>query len=214
MNPPVIFLLPSYDGRYDGLLNRGMAQCQAAGWLNEYDVWVSRGGSNIQRQREDGFHHWLTRTSFDWAVWVDSDTGFTAEDWGYLWDDDGSEAVCATYPAKKQSERRIVEFGFGFCRVSRRLMEEIDDLVHEDGRSTAARYRYGGEEYVEYCPQGARVIEGQWVAEDHGFWVMAKLTGAQIRLETRCRLKHVGQAIWYGGEEDPLRPMASDLTER
>lgn len=219
-NPPCLLLLPSYNGQYDGLLERGLNQITAHGWLEGSNVWKTNGGSNIQRVREDGFHHWLTQTAYDWAVWIDADIGFTDNDWELLWEDDTVEAVCATYPAKKQSGLRVVEFGFGFCRISRHLMEEIDDLTREDGTSIALRYRYSPadgaapEEYVEYCPQGARVLEGQWVAEDHAFWILAKLTGAPMRIENRCRLIHTGLARWYGGEADPLRPERTDLTER
>lgn len=205
MNPPCIALMPSADGRFDGATVRGLVQATAARLLS--DVYQVCGNSNIQSAREDCAHFWLTRTRYEWAVWIDSDIGWEPEDWTLLWDGD-EDAVCSVYPRKSQTRIATVEWGMGFARVSRRLMEHIADMRHEDtGELLAARYGSHGEEHIEYFPQGARVLEYQALAEDLGFWTLARLTGLPIRLETRTRLSHRGLATWRSAPDgqDPLR---------
>lgn len=219
MNEPCIALMPSADGRYDGLTMRGVVQVTADRLLNQ--VYQVCGNSNIQSAREDCAHFWLTKTSYDWAVWIDSDIGFSAEDWELLWSGD-DEAVCGTYPRKSQTRIAMVEWGMGFARVSRKLMQHIAEMRYEEnGEYLAARYGAYGEERIEYFPQGARVLEHQSLAEDLGFWTLAKMTGLPVRLETRLRLLHRGAACWRtpGPGEHPLTwskndPSAPDLTER
>lgn len=209
MRPKSVFLmLPSGDGRYEGLLMRGVLQVVCAGW--NVEIYYYNYCSNIKRVRDDCLHAFMQSTH-DWAVFVDDDTGFTLEDWCYLWEGD-ELAVTATCVKKRQDRVELAQFGLAFCRISRAMLMAIGELELE-GRPRALRYRKGGHEQIEYCPMGAHVVDYSDVAEDHGFWLLAQLTGLPVRLEERCRLVHVGSARWHTGEDDPLHPKRTDLTE-
>lgn len=188
---------------------RGVLQVVCAGW--NLEIHYYNYCSNIKRVRDDCLHA-FKETSHDWAVFVDADTGFTLEDWLYLWDGDSELAVASTCVKKLQDRVEYAKFGLAFSRISRLMLTAIDEL-ELDGRPRALRYRRHGREQVEYCPMGAHLVDYADVAEDHGFWLLAQLTGLPIRLEERCRLVHCGPARWYSGETDPLHPRGSDLTE-
>jgi hypothetical protein len=211
MVEPCYVLLPSYDGRYEGRLMDGLLQI-AVSQPGAIGGWYRHTGcSNPQLAREECIHHFLHRTNYEWAVWIDSDIGFTPRDWNLLWDRDDVEAVCCEYRKKDQVNRIAAPMGFGFCRISRRLLTEMADLMTEDGRPMLPRFRMRGEEYVQYFPQGV-LTDYDWRGEDHGFWLFAKLTGAPIALERRTRLAHVGTAVYP--YDDDLAAASEEIAER
>ena len=200
---PCIVLIPSMDGRIDLETMKGLMQVAQLGV--PFEVSVKVGNSNIQSARDALANDWLQDTAWDEAVWLDTDIGFSFSDWEILWS--GSEdAVCCTYPRKSQTISAMVEWGFGFVRTHRRVFEQIADLQTDDGLEVAARYRAWGRDRIEYFPSGARVVGGQSIAEDVGFWTLAKLADASMRLETRTLLRHRGLATWSPEWADHLRP--------
>jgi hypothetical protein len=192
----VIVLLPSADGRYDGLLMRGLSQLVRERRIS--DVHTEVGCSNVQLAREECAHYFMEKTDREWAVWIDSDIGFSLADWDYLWEGD-EDAVCCAYRKKDQHNRLESTWGFGFVRTSRRLLRAMADLSLEDGRPMLPRFRMKGEEYTQYFPQGV-LLDYSWRGEDHGFWIYAKLTCLPVRLERRTRLIHTGTAHYYYDE--------------
>lgn len=208
MNPDTVVLLPSADGRYDSMMVRGLVQLVAEHRVA--NVYTHIGCSNIQLAREECVHHFIHKTTHEWALWIDSDIGFTMDDYAILWEDDAAEAACCEYRKKDQENRVAAPWGFGFCRTSRRLLEEMAALSLEDGRPMLPRFRMKGEEYVQYFPQGV-LGDYDWRGEDHGFWTVAKLTGARIAYERRTRLVHVGTARYLYDESIQL---AAEEVER
>lgn len=179
----------------------GLLEDQAIG--AQYD---HVGESSISSARDYVAHYFLTRTRCEWLVWIDADITFSREDWAYLMEEQGNElAVCAEYMKKTQDlSPQVANFGLGFARVHRSVYEQLDDLVTEDGAPRMLRYRSrvqlqgheGIEEFVEYHPIGVHP-DGSRRNEDHGFWLMVRLAGIEIRKETRTKLGHTGPYTWW-----------------
>lgn len=149
------------------------------------------GCSLVGEARNRVAHKFLnTYEKFEWAVWIDSDIGFTPRDWCYLMEGD-NPLVVAPY-AKKNHEDVRIETGFGFVKVHRKVFEAIANLQNEDGSERVARFFLAGEMHLDFFPCGA-TGNGQWVGEDAGFFAWAGLAGFAPRLEERCDLTHFGR---------------------
>jgi len=166
--------------------------------------------SSVSSARDYVVHYFLTRTRCDWLVWIDADISFNRTDWGYLMEQQGDElAVCAEYMKKTQDlSPQVANFGLGFARVHRCVYEKLDEQTRDDGEPRLLRYRsrvelggqIGVEEFVEYHPIGVHP-DGSRRNEDHGFWLMVRLAGIPIRMETRTRLGHTGTYTWWYDKE-------------
>jgi hypothetical protein len=162
--------------------------------------------SSVSTARDYVAHYFLTRTTCEWLVWVDSDICFSREDWSYLMEEQADElAVCAEYMKKTQDlAPEVAQFGLGFARVHRSVYEQLDDLVNDAGEQRLLRYRsrvrihdlVGVEHFTEYHPIGVHP-DGSRRNEDQGFWLMVRLAGIKIRVETRTRLGHTGSFTWW-----------------
>jgi hypothetical protein len=162
--------------------------------------------SSVSTARDYVVHYFLTRTTCEWLVWIDSDISFTRQDWRFLMEQHNNErTVCAEYLKKNQDMRlEVANFGLGFARVHRSVYEDLDRLSREDGEPRLLRYRAGVrsgdqqtiEEFVEYHPIGV-LPDGSRRNEDHGFWLLVRLAGIPIRKETRTRLGHTGPFTWW-----------------
>lgn len=138
--------------------------------------------------------HWFLESPYQHLVFIDADMGFSLTDWEYLMEGD-EEAALAEYRKKDQVHKVRVLYGLGFARISRRLLEEMAALERDGGGDMLMRFRMDGEEWIDYFPQGV-VASDTWRGEDHGFWLMARLTGLPIRIERRPELLHTGTAHW------------------
>ena len=206
----VLVLLPAADGRYDAMLVRGLMQLIAARRVS--NIYTHVGCSNVQLAREECAHHFVNRTAHEWALWIDSDIGFTLEDYDLIADAASSvEAVCAAYRKKDQQHRIEAAWGFGFTLTSRRLFQAMADLTVPDGRPLLPRFRMRGEEWINYFPQGV-LTDYDWRGEDHGFWLHARLTGLPVAIERRTRLVHVGTARYY--YDEALESAAREIEAR
>jgi len=165
------------------------------------------GNSSISTARDIVVHHFLTRTRFEWFVWIDSDIAFSRRDWAYLMEDQAGElAVCTEYLRKTQDlSLQVANFGLGFARIHRSVFERLEELNRDDGEPRLLKYRgqiispQGErlfEEMVEYHPIGIHP-DGSRRNEDHGFWLMVRLAGIPIRIETRTKLGHSGDFTWW-----------------
>lgn len=168
------------------------------------------GESSISTARDYVVHYFLTRTTCDWLVWIDSDISFSLQDWDYLLEDDAGElAVCAEYMKKTQDlSVQVANFGLGFARVHRSVYEKLDGLTDESGAPRVSRYRsrveirgeHSIEEFVEYHPIGIH-LDGSRRNEDHGFWLLVSLCAVPVRKETRTKLGHTGDYTWWYDKE-------------
>lgn len=200
----VALCTPTYDGKLDALYNLGLAEVIGQGLLQWQAVYYQTGCSNVALARNRAVHRFL-QTDFQQLIFIDADIGFRASDWLALLEDDGSECVCAPYRKKDQRQAVKVHMGLGFARVSRAVLDAMADLRNEAGADLLQRFRMEGEEWVDYFPQGVG-LDGLWRGEDHGFWLVAKIAGAQVRIEERCRLVHTGAAHWIYRAEDFPNP--------
>lgn len=183
----VLVAIPSYDYRIDLACITGLFQC-----LPHYHrPLFFAGNSNVAMARNNVAHMFVEKlTSYDWLMMIDSDTGFTLEDWNLLWE--GEEQIVVAEYAKKIIGKSPVKFGLGFTRVHRQVFEKMKALMREDGTERIGRFYNEGEMKVDYFPTGA-IESGQWIGEDQGFFMQAAYTDSSVRIETRTRLQHIGR---------------------
>lgn len=208
IDPSTVFVgRPIYHSATPGH-ERGMLELTADRAIGaQYD---HVGESSISSARDYVAHYFLTRTTCDWLVWIDADITFSRQDWGYLMEQQGDElAVCAEYMKKTQNlAPEVARFGLGFARVHRSVFERLDVLDRENGEPRLLRYRsrvHGPdldavEEFTEYHPVGV-MGDGSRRNEDHGFWLLVKLAGVALRVETRTKLGHTGAFTWWYDKE-------------
>lgn len=183
----VALCMPIGDFKPDIECVHGMMQC--APFYKRPMNWC--GCSAVNEARNRIAHNFLNAPEqFEWAVWVDSDIGFKAQDWIYLIEGD-DPFVIAPY-SKKSLEGVRVETGFGFVKVHRKVFQAIHDLVDDEGRERALRFFLNGELMVDYFPCGA-TGNGNFLGEDDGFIMWAGLAGFTPRIEERCELVHYGR---------------------
>lgn len=125
-------------------------------------------------------------SSIEWAVMVDSDIGFTAQDTRYLLEGD-DYAVCAPY-ARKDTSGKAITRGLGFARVHRSVLRVIRDEI-------AVPFTHEGADMHDFFITGA-TASGGFLGEDSGFWWLCSQVGVLPRIERRCRLMHWGTAAY------------------
>ncbi len=189
---------PTYDGKLSALCVQGLIEVVANRGLAMH--YFQTGCSNIQLARNRCVH-WFLAGPWEHLVFLDADIGFRYSDWLMLLEDDGADAACAYYRKKDQRQAVKVHLGLGFARISRRVFQAMAELRTEDGRDLMPRFRMDGEEWIDFFPQGIGP-DGTWRGEDHAFWLCAKIAGAAVRVEDRCRLIHTGEAHWVFRRED------------
>lgn len=193
----VLVAIPAYDSRIDVACVSGLMQCLE--FYSRPFFWCAM--SNIALARNEIAHFFVEQfTSYDWLMMIDSDTGFTHEDWKLLWEGD-EQVVMAEY-ARKCLGEPPVQYGLGFTRVHRSVFEKMKALTMEDGSERLGRFYHRGKMMVDYFPNGA-IQSGRWIGEDQGFFMWVGYTGASARLETRTKLKHVGRFEYGYPEQIP-----------
>lgn len=132
--------------------------------------------------------------SLEWSLWIDSDIGFTPQDWCYMFDTN-EPLVIAPY-SKKNFDGTSIETGFGFVKVHRKVFDAVAALTAVDGKTELVprfqHLQHPGERHVDYFTSGAMPNE-KWVGEDAGFLAWANMAGFPARLEERCDLTHYGR---------------------
>jgi hypothetical protein len=192
----VLLALPSHDFRYDVAVLSGLLPVLAAG-AGAIRPYFSCGDSNIAHHRNTIAHYFKTKArDCQTLVWVDSDIGFTLEDFTYLMEGD-EDLVIAPYSHKNDSGRSI-EWGMGFVRVERRVFEVLDAWMttapEGDGEiETLRRFFLDGELATDYFYNGA-LPDMRWQGEDTGFFHWCSMVGSiRLRMEKRTRLTHFGR---------------------
>lgn len=209
----IAIAIPTYDGKLE--LSCAMGLLHLAAHRRFAMPFILAYCSNVAQARNRCVHWFMKKTDYEHLVFIDADIGFSMVDWDMLLEGP-EEAVCCDYRKKDQSKRVRVQWGLGFARVSRKVIEALDAMPSEDGtRDMLLRFRMDGEEWVDYFPQG--VVTGDtWRGEDHGFWLMVKLAGIDVRVERRTKLLHTGVAHWRYDEADfpdELSPFAAEELE-
>ena len=193
----IMLAIPCHDARVDVATVAGLLQVCAAGG-GSVQPFLSAGDSNIAHHRNSIAHALKTRPEYkdcDTLVWVDSDIGFTVQDFLYVMEPnaDGThpDLVIAPYSEKNESGRSI-EWGMGFVRTSRELFEKLDAWMVEE-QEALNRYYLNGELATHYFFNGA-MPNMRWHGEDSGFFYWCSLHGGiKMRRETRTRLTHWGR---------------------
>jgi hypothetical protein len=186
----IFFGIPSYDRRVDWETAAAIYRA-----INAYGgtTYCHMGISDIALARNLVTHQFM-KSSCDWFMMVDADIIFSDQDFEYLWTGD-DEIVTAPY-ARKIPGASPANFGLGFTRVHRRVFEMINNLQRDDGSEWANRFYMDGEIYTNFYPNGV-TGDSRWLGEDRAFFTLCAMTGIPYRMETRCRLRHVG-LFMYG----------------
>jgi len=183
----VLVAIPVYDYKLDLRCVEGLFSCLP--YYHRPIFWS--GMSNIALARNQIAHTFVEGlTSYEWLMMIDSDTGFTVEDWQLLWE--GEEQIVVAEYARKAIGEKPVQFGLGFTRVHRSVFEKMKELKQDDGSEKLGRFYHKGQMMVDYFPNGA-IQSGRWIGEDQGFFMWAAYTESSVRIETRTKLKHIGR---------------------
>lgn len=157
------------------------------------------GCSEVNLARNLAVQHFDSLPQFDHMVFIDSDIGFSRQDFEFLMSGD-EDAVYAPY-SKKDGTGKPSEFGLGFARVKRSVFEKIldlktanpiDGLPDPDGEPAVNFFFWQGAMVFEFFPSFATAAH-HWSGEDHSFWKLVKMSGATVRVEERVRLRHWGR---------------------
>jgi hypothetical protein len=163
------------------------------------------GCSLVTEARNQIAHAFLhEHERFDWAVWIDSDIGFTPQDWIYLMSNP-APVVVAPYAKKTMYEHMPVRTGFGFAKVHRKVFEAIAALKDPDGNSYAREFVIRGKQMRDYFPAGV-AGDGSWVGEDSGFLSLAAMAGFSYVEEWLCDVTHYGRH-GFKLQREQLRPI-------
>lgn len=189
INPPrehVVIATPTKDRRIDVGYMQGLFQVQ------DYfeRPLILQGMSDIGLARNNLAHEFVENTIYEWIVWIDSDINFLRSDWELLWEGE-EDIVCAEY-SKKNLGEPPAEFGMGFVRIHRDVFERIKAHLRDDGTEYAQRFYSKGAMRINYFPTGC-TTDHRWIGEDRGFYLMAAMVGATMRVEKRTKLKHIGE---------------------
>lgn len=183
-----VILLPLHDGRPYYACVRGLMEVipYVSGIIDQ------QFSSLISLTRNKLVNGFLTLPpTIQWAVMIDSDIGFTSQDFGYLVgsilqkETDKENYLSANAPyARKDDSEKVIERGLGFSIVHRSVLELI--------RAEIARpFQFEGVAMHDFFIVGATAAGG-YLGEDAGFWWMCSQVGVKPRLERRTNLVHWG----------------------
>lgn len=183
-----------HDGRLYYACARGIMECMpfTSGILDH------SFSSLISLTRNKLFAGFL-RLPVEWAFCIDSDIGFTQQDFAYLMELQHSEsadkpgevtldlAAYAPY-ARKDDSRKEITRGLGFARVHKSVISALYQTI-------AVPFQHEGIPMKDCFITGA-TASGGFLGEDSGFWWMCTQVGVVPRVERRCRLQHFGVAAY------------------
>jgi len=186
----VLFGIPAMDGRIDVMCVSGLIQALSH-CSPRAQPYFLMGNSDIRSARNQIANYFLDhRKECNQLVWLDSDIEFSLEDFLFLMQGP-QDMVIAPY-ARKQVGEPPVDFGMGFVRMHRRLLESLRDWTLDTGEAALRQYIHKGQLLTDFFVNGP-LVGTRWFGEDGGFFHFCALNGFKPRLETRCRLKHWGK---------------------
>lgn len=209
--------MPTGDYRIDSLCVRGLMEC-----IPLFGAFIEQPGcSHVSLARNKILRQFMA-SPFEWCVMIDSDIGFTVQDFQWLMQFDGiaqlsaarkgevnrgfvakptDYAANAVY-ARKDDSGEVIHNGLGFARVHRSVFTVL-------GETLCMRSQSHGLDMVDYFPSGS-FPNGAWMGEDAAFWMLCREIGVIPRRETRTSLRHAGRKTY---ELDPLM-VYSQSTQR
>lgn len=214
----VLVLTPTHSGAVEMGYAAGLASCAAVHLFGNFSQ-ISNTPISLARNTLIN-QHFLPR-GFEWAVFIDADICFSAQDFKLLMDypahppsslspyeireenpegtsvNDKGQAilVCGEY-ARKVDTRDPVRFGLGFTRIHRSVFQRLIDSTEDDGTPRIGQfYHQSGELFWHFFPEGPGG-DGQWFGEDTGFFHLCRLAGITPRIEQRTQLIHIGKKAY------------------
>lgn len=191
-----------------------------------YEVWRTPGYSAIDQARNRMAYDALYRRDFDELMWIDADVGFNVDDFETLRSHD--LPICAgAYPFKGFPRMTIetlsnesLTFGTGGALVKIKsaatgflyTKREVYEKLRQHFSMPLCNTSFDAPMYPFFHPQ-MFYENGNWyyLGEDFSFCRMAQKAHMTVWLDTRIKLKHVGQYAWQW--EDIVRPPQPDKLE-
>jgi hypothetical protein len=224
INPlSVLVCTPSLDGKVECGYAGGLASAGAEHLFG--NMAFLNSCSHIAHARNQMVAGFL-QSQFDQLVFIDSDIGFSAQDFKFLMNypqvkgqaaplppdqdefdgaatkDASGEAMisCAEY-SRKTEAHEAVRLGLGFCKISREVFTRLDALRETslDGPESV-----GGPVIDQYMSNGSLISDyfisgsrnGRWLGEDQGFFILCHMAGIVPRIEQRTNLIHIGRKAY------------------
>lgn len=190
INPPsranTVILIPMADGRIWYPCARGLMD--SIPYVNGIIDYPHSSLITLARNRlVNGFLRLPKQT--EWAIMIDSDIGFIAQDLRFLLELQHTEDFAAFAPyARKDDSGKSILRGLGFARVHRSVIELIRDEI-------AVPFQHEGAAMHDFFITGA-TSSGGFLGEDSGFWWLCSQVGVLPRVEQRCSLVHWGAAAF------------------
>lgn len=202
VNPrSILVAIPTHDGKIWADCAGGIGHCIAGQRFGNFYFHVQ--GSHIQHIRNQIAGIFM-RSKFEWVMLIDSDIGFTVEDWDLFWE--GDEIVATAEYPKKDGSNLPVTFGLGFVRVHRDVFTTLQalratddgvilDPTGQQGHELVMQYYEKGNVEHDYFRSGA-TSDARFMQEDFGFWSLVHLANIKPKVEKRTKLKHWGSKCY------------------
>ena len=189
----VLFAIPAHDRRIDVATIGGLIQVLSHGAPFVQPFFLS-GNSDIRSARNKIANYFLDhRKECQHLFWADSDIGFNLDDFLYMMQ--GPEDLVVAPYSLKEVGAAPVDFGFGFVRMHRRVLEGLRNWTVEDGRAALNSYTDRGNLLTDFFVNGP-LVGSRWFGEDTGFFHLCATLGIKPRIESRCKLVHIGPFLY------------------
>ncbi len=182
--------IPSADGRCEMGFMRGLIDSMPY-WSGLFEMPYC---SHVSLARNRLMHSFMA-SPFEWAVMIDTDIVFTGKDFSLLMlsehtsgEFSQADLAAVAHYAKKDDDGGTIEAGLGFARVHRSVFDVL-------GKTLCASSEFRGTRLVDYFPSGNLGLT-HWIGEDAAFWLLCAEIGVRPRIETRCRLEHIGRRAY------------------
>ena len=146
----VLIATPTREGLFNNGYLQGISQVLTSDSLAErytFQVLTTTGVSNIVKGRDDIFNFWLDNTSFDFLLWVDSDTSFSS--------DNVEKALGSGYGAVTIAQARKEINKDLICKIARSTNLNADEVFDSSYRYTIGNViKKDGSSFVDRCGFG------------------------------------------------------------
>lgn len=209
----VLVATPTYDGKVVAGFAGGLSACAAARMYGNVAFLPAVPIGLARNLLIAGF---LSLKEFQWIVFIDSDIGFSANDFNILMDypipgdrymrlerndpdttvdADGHALIVTAEYSKKLLSSEPAKFGLGFTRIKKDVFEIMIKAVDENGNKRIGDFVHKNDVVNHFFPEGPG-FGHNWFGEDTGFFHLARLCGIRPRIEQRCQLLHVGSIAY------------------
>jgi hypothetical protein len=225
-------LTPAYDGKLHRGYHDGVLQAAAWCWSNGHELFtiVLPGNALIDKARNEILHK-ARALDLDEYVFIDSDVGFTGDQFARLLSHD-VPLVGGAYRYKKDDESypvALVEGGAtyqglieakyvpgGFMRIRRDALAKMI-VAYQKTNECLYNTKEGIIKVLHLFEMGrANLGDGtpSYVGEDVHFCNLWRLLGEKVWLDPDIKLSHTGEKTWDGDYAAYYKSLGAQTTEK